>query len=319
MADRLKAVILDDYAHAALDAAYWSVLEDRLTVDVWTEHIADPDELATRLAPYAVVVAMRERTAFPAELLHRLPALRLLVTTGRRNAAIDVPAARANGVTVCGTRSLATPTVEHTWALILGLARHLAEEADNIRAGRWQSTLGTGLAGRRLGVIGLGRLGGEVARIGQAFGMTAQAWSANLTQARADELGVTKVGFDELFRTSDVVSVHTVLSDRTRGLVGARELALMQPTALLVNTSRGPIVDTTALLSALKSGAIGGAAVDVFGEEPLPVDHPLRSAPRALVTPHLGYVTDDGWQMFYGDVVADIDAFLSGAPVRELA
>lgn len=319
MSGPLRALLLDDYQHAALDSADWSVLADRVRVDAQHQHIGDAEELVGRLAPYDVVVAMRERTPLPATVLDRLPRLRLLVTTGMRNASIDVAAARANGVTVCGTRSSATSTVEHTWALILGLARHLEEEAAHVRAGGWQSTLGVGLAGKQLGVVGLGRLGGAVARVGQAFGMDVTAWSTNLTQERADELGVTRARtLDELLAGSDVVSLHLVLGDRSRGLIGARELGLMKPTGLLVNASRGPIVRTDALLDALERGVIGGAAIDVFDEEPLAADHPLRSAPRTLLTPHLGYVTDDGWRTFYSDVVEDIDAFLVGAPVREL-
>jgi phosphoglycerate dehydrogenase-like enzyme len=230
-----------------------------------------------------------------------------------------VAAARSNGVTVCGTRSSATSTVEHTWALILGLARHLEQEAGQVRAGGWQTTLGVGLAGKRLGVVGLGRLGGAVARVGRAFDMDVVAWSANLTQERADEVGVSRARtLDELLAGADVVSLHLVLGDRSRGLIGARELGLMKPTGLLVNASRGPIVQTDALLDALERGVIGGAAIDVYDEEPLVADHPLRSAPRTLLTPHLGYVTDDGWRTFYSDVVEDIEAFLAGAPVREL-
>ncbi|QNN51393.1 D-2-hydroxyacid dehydrogenase family protein [Nocardioides mesophilus] len=318
MSGPLRAVVLDDYAGAALGAADWSVLGDRVRVDVLTEHIPDPDELVARLSGYDVVVAMRERTPLPAVVLDRLTRLRLLVTTGMRNASIDVAAARANGVTVCGTRTSATSTVEHTWALILGLARHLEQESAHMRAGEWQSTQGIGLAGKQLGVVGLGRLGGEVARIGQAFGMSVVAWSTHLTQERADAVGVAKVGFDELLSTSDVVTLHLVLGDRSRGLVGARELELMKPTALLVNTSRGPIVQAGALLAALQAGTIGGAALDVYDQEPLPADDPLRSAPRSLLTPHLGYVTDDGWRTFFADVVEDVAAFLAGAPVREL-
>jgi phosphoglycerate dehydrogenase-like enzyme len=315
---RPRVAILDDYQHAALEVADWSALRPRAGIDVFTEHIADPDELVRRLSGYDVVVAMRERTAFPESVLEQLPSLRLLVTTGRRNAAIDVAAARRLGITACGTRSDATATVEHTWALILGLSRNLETEAANIRAGGWQTTLGTGLSGKTLGVVGLGRLGSAVAGIGKAFGMDVVAWSANLTEERAHAAGARLVPFDELLGRADVVTLHLVLSDRTRHLVGARELGLMKDTGLLVNTSRGPIVDTAALVSALEAGTIAGAAVDVFDEEPLAPDHPLRSAPRSLVTPHLGYVTRDGYRIFYGDVVEDIVAFLDGSPVRVL-
>lgn len=313
-----RVVVLDDYQHAALEVADWSAVQERAAVEVLSEHIADPDELVRRLAGHEIVVAMRERTPFPAEVLERLPDLRLLVTTGRRNAAIDVEAARRLGVTVCGTRSDATATVEHTWALILGLCRNLVAESANVRSGGWQTTLGTGLHGKRLGVVGLGRLGTKVAEIGRAFGMEVVAWSANLTEERAAAAGARLVSFDELLSTSDVITVHLVLGDRTRGLVGARELDLMKDSAILVNTSRGPIVDTSALVTALEDGRIAGAAVDVFDVEPLPTDHPLRTAPRSLVTPHLGYVTRDGYRIFYGDVVEDIVAFLDGQPVRVL-
>lgn len=313
-----RVAILDDYQRAALEVADWSRVRERAHVEVFTEHLAAPDELVQRLAGYDVVVAMRERTPFPGSVLERLPDLRLLVTTGGRNAAIDLSAAQRLGITVCGTRSSASATVEHTWALILGLCRNLETEAANIRAGGWQTTLGTGLAGKRLGVVGLGRLGSAVAGIGRAFGMEIVAWSANLTSERAEAAGARLLPFDELLSTSDVVTVHLVLSERTRHLIGSRELGLMKRSAFLVNTSRGPIVDTSALVEALESGSIAGAAVDVFDTEPLPPDHPLRSTPRSLVTPHLGYVTREGYQVFYGDVVEDIVAFLDGQPLRML-
>jgi phosphoglycerate dehydrogenase-like enzyme len=313
----VRVAILDDYQRAALEVADWSAVRERAQVDVFSEHIAD-DELVRRLAEYDVVVAMRERTAFPASVLEGLPSLKLLVTTGRRNAAIDVAAARSLGITVCGTRSDATATVEHTWALILGLCRNLVTEAANVRDGGWQTTLGTGLHGKTLGVVGLGRIGSQVASIARAFGMRVVAWSANLTEERAAAAGAELVSFDELLKTSDVVSLHLVLSERTHHLVGSRELSLMKRSAILVNTSRGPIVDTSVLLAALEDGRIAGAALDVFDVEPSPADHPLRSAPRSLVTPHLGYVTRDGYRIFYGDVVEDIVAFLDGEPVRVL-
>lgn len=310
-----RIAILDDYQQVALDVADWGGLRDRARIDVFSEHIDDCDELVQRLAGYDVVVAMRERTPFPAAVLERLPSLRLLVTTGRRNAAIDVAAATRLGITVCGTRSDATATVEHTWALILGLARHLVVESGNVRCGGWQTTLGTGLAGKTLGIVGLGRIGSAVATVGRAFGMDVVAWSANLTEERASAAGARLVPFEELLRRADVVSLHLVLGDRTRHLVGSRELSLMKESALLVNTSRGGIVDTPALVAALESGAIGGAAVDVFDVEPLPADHPLRRAPRSLVTPHLGYVTREGYERFYGDAVEDITAYLDGTTV----
>lgn len=314
---RMRIAILDDYQGVALGCADWGRLGAE--TEVLREHVGDPDELVRRLAGFEVVVAMRERTAFPAPVLGCLPDLELLVTTGMRNAAIDVAAATAHGITVCGTGGVATATAELTWALILAAARHLPAEDRAVREGRWQHTLGTGLAGRTLGLLGLGRQGSQVARIGQAFGMHVVAWSHNLTAAGAAELGVTAVPKDELLRAADVVSVHLVLSDRTRGLVGAAELALMRPTAILVNTSRGPIVEEAALADALERGVIAGAGVDVYDTEPLPAGHPLTRAPNTVLSPHLGYVTRDSYEVFYRDAVEDIEAFTAGRPVRVVA
>ncbi|WP_277681273.1 D-2-hydroxyacid dehydrogenase family protein [Saccharomonospora azurea] len=313
----MRIAILDDYQNVALTLADWDSLDAE--VRVFTEHIADQDELVRALAGFDVVVAMRERTPFPAALLSRLPDLRLLVTTGQRNASIDVEAARRQGVVVCGTGYLPHPTVELTWALILAAARHLPTEVQAMREGGWQTTLGTGLRGRTLGLLGLGRLGSQVARVGQAFGMRTIAWSQNLTADRAAEHDVTAVSKNELFASSDVLSVHLVLSKRTRGLVGAKELAAMKSTALLVNTSRAPIVDTDALLEALRQDTIGGAALDVYDVEPLPADHPLRSMPNVVLTPHIGFVTRETYEVFYRDAVEDIAAFRRGEPVRVLA
>jgi phosphoglycerate dehydrogenase-like enzyme len=252
-------------------------------------------------------------------VLERLPDLRLLVTTGPRNASIDVTAAAELGITVCGTRAHAPGTAELTWALVLAVARHLPAEDASVRAGGWQQTVGTDLAGARLGLLGLGRLGERVARIGLAFEMDVVAWSANLTDERAAEVGVRRVATkEELLRTADVVSIHLQLSDRTRGLIGARELALMKPGAILVNTSRGPIVDEPALVQALRDGVLGGAGLDVFDVEPLPREHPLRELRRAVLTPHLGYVTRRTYEVFYGDAVDDVAAWLAGFPVRAL-
>ncbi|HEY6934911.1 MAG TPA: D-2-hydroxyacid dehydrogenase family protein [Marmoricola sp.] len=314
----MDILVLDDYQGVALEMADWSRLQAQGRVDVERQHIADPEALVQRLAPYDAVVLMRERTAMPAEVLERLPRLRLVVTTGRRNPVLDVEAARRRGVVVCNTGSPAGSTVEHTWALLLALCRHLVEEANNLSGGRWQTTIGHDLAGRTLGVLGLGRIGTRVAEVGRAFGMEVVAWSRSLTAERAAAAGVTALSFDEVLRTADAVTVHLVLSDETRGLVGARELALMKPGALLVNTSRGPIVETDALLAALTSGHLGGAAVDVFDTEPLPVDHPMRRAPRLLATPHIGYVTERVYRTFYGEAVEDIEAFLAGTPVRRI-
>jgi phosphoglycerate dehydrogenase-like enzyme len=274
------------------------------------------DELVTRLEPFEAVVAMRERTPFTAARLARLPNLRLLVTTGMRNASIDVAAARAQGVTVCGTGMAGGATAELTWGLIVALARHICVEDYGVRAGQWQSTVGADLAGATLAVLGFGRLGRRVGAIGRAFEMNVIAWSENLAADEARAAGLEPVARDELFERADVLTIHTQLSDRTRGLVGARELGLMKRSALLVNTSRGPIVDEDALLAALRGGTIAGAALDVYDIEPLPVKHPLRNAPNTVLTPHLGYVTRATYEVCYRDAVEDIAAFLEGEPVR---
>jgi phosphoglycerate dehydrogenase-like enzyme len=312
----MRIAVLDDYQDVALSMADWSVLD--ADIDVYTDHVADPDALVRRLTPYDVVVLMRERTPFPAEVIRALPELRLLVTTGRRNAAVDVEAARERGVTVCGTDSLATAPAELTWALVLGLCRHLVAEDRNVRGGGWQTTLGRDLAGHTLGVVGLGRIGSQVARVGQAFGMDVLAWSRSLTPERAAEAGARAVDLDTLLAESDVVTVHLVLAETTRGLIGRRELGLMRPDALLVNTSRAGVVDTGALLDALAAGRIGGAGLDVYDHEPLPADHPLRTSPRTLLTPHIGYVTEDVYRTFFAGVVEDVAAFAQGAPIRVL-
>ncbi|MFI7467840.1 D-2-hydroxyacid dehydrogenase family protein [Nonomuraea sp. NPDC049646] len=311
----LRCAVLDDYQGVALGLADWS----RVRATSFRAHFTSQDELVAALADFEIVVVMRERTPFGAELFERLPRLRLLITTGMRNASVDLDAARARGVTVCGTGSAATPPAELTWALILGLARHLVPEATAMRSdGPWQSTVGMDLHGGTLGLLGLGKIGAQMARIGQAFGMDVIAWSQNLTAARAGELGVRAVAKEELFAESDVVSVHLVLSERTRGLVGARELALMRPSAYLVNTSRAAIVDQAALASALREGLIAGAGLDVFETEPLPAGHELRKLPNVLATPHLGYVTGGNYETYFRDAVQDIDAFLAGAPIRVL-
>jgi len=310
----LKIAILDDYQRVALACADWDSLKAEIVS--FGSHIADTGDLVSELRPFDVIVAMRERTPFTAERVGLLPNLRLLVTTGLRNASIDVAACQAAGVTVCGTRGSAAATPELTWALILAVSRHVAEEDAAVRNGGWQHTVGFGLRGRALGIVGLGNIGRAVAAVGQAFGMEVLAWSQNLSAATAAQVGVTAVSKDDLFALSDVVTVHYKLSERSVGLVGARELGLMRPTAYLVNTSRGPIVDQDALLRALRAGDIAGAGLDVYDEEPLPAGHPLRSAPRTVLTPHLGYVTDDGYRIFYGDAVEDIAAFAAGQPVR---
>ncbi|MDQ1913505.1 D-2-hydroxyacid dehydrogenase family protein [Paenibacillus sp. GD4] len=317
---KLRCAILDDYQKVALEVTDWSVLQDRVELESIHEHIQTEEELVRRLASYDILVIMRERTPFRASLLARLPRLKLLVTTGLRNASIDLAAAASHGVTVCGTPGHSEPPVELTWALLLGLARHVADEHQALRAGGpWQTTVGTDLYGKRLGLLGLGKIGSRVARIGQAFGMEVMAWSQNLTEDKAAEQGVMLAGSkEELLEGSDFVSIHVVLSDRTRGLVGEAELQRMRSTAYLINTSRAAIVDQTALAKALMNGWIAGAGLDVFDIEPLPQDHPYRSLPRVLTTPHLGYVTRRNYETFYRGAVEDIQAFLEGAPIRML-
>lgn len=312
----MRVAILDDYQQVWRDHADWSVLDGRVEVTSFADHLFDEGELAARLVPFDIVVAMRERTPFPAALLDSLPNLKLLVTTGPFNAVIDIDHAAAKGVVVCGTGGAIFNTSELTWALILACARHVPAEDRNIKAGGWMTTVGADLFGRTLGLCGAGRLGGIVAGVGRAFGMKLIAWSENLTDERAAEIGATKVDKDTLFREADVLTIHQVLSDRTRGLVGARELGLMKPSAILVNTSRGPIVDELALADALRGRTIRSAGIDVFGVEPLPADHPFRSLDNIVTTPHLGYVTDGCYDVFFRDIVEDIAAWLDGAPVR---
>jgi len=308
--------ILDDYQNVALKMADWSRLQQGHRVVVLNQHLPDVEACARALADFEVIGVMRERTPFPRALIERLPKLKLLVTTGKRNASIDVAAANERGVTVCGTSGGAHPTAELAIGLMLGLARHLREEFHAMRAGGgWQSTVGFDLDGRTLGILGLGNLGGRVARIGAAFGMKLIAWSENLTPERAKAQGAEHVSKDELFRRADVISIHLVLSQRSRGLVGARELALMKPTAILINTSRGPIVEEAAMLAALREKRIAGYGADTFDVEPLPANHPLRSEPRALLTPHLGYVTEGTYRKFYPGMVEAIEAWLAGKPV----
>ena len=314
-----RVAVLDDYQNVARRMADWSALPAGASVEFFQDHLADPGALVKRLADFDAVIAMRERTPFTRAILERLPKLKLLITTGMRNASIDVRAAAERGVVVCGTSGLPYPTAELTWALILALFRRVPAEDRQTREGRWQVSVGLGLNGKTLGVLGLGSLGSRVARIGQAFEMNVVAWSPNLTAARAAEVGAALVSKDELLARSDIVTIHLVLGDRSRGLIGARELALMQRDAHLVNTSRGPIVDEAALVRALQDGTIAGAALDVFDEEPLPLDHPFRRLPNIVITPHLGYVTEETYRIFYGHAVEDVKAFLAGAPVRVIA
>ncbi|RBY91075.1 D-2-hydroxyacid dehydrogenase family protein [Blastococcus sp. TF02A-30] len=314
----MRIAVLDDYQSVAAEYCDWSRVPGPVEVVEFHDHVADPEALARRLQPFDAIIAMRERTDFRRPLLESLPNLKLLVTTGMRNKSIDVAAAVERGITVCGTGSVGPATAEMTWALILAVARSIPSEDASVRSGGWQHTVGLDLHGARLGVIGLGRLGSQVARIGQAFGMDVVAWSQNLTDERAAEVGVRRVERDELFATSDVVTIHLLLSKRTRGLITADDLALLKHTAVLVNTSRGPIVDQAALLDVLHDGRIGGAGLDVFDVEPLPAGHPLRSAPRTVLTPHLGYVTRNTYEVYYRDAVDDVAAFVAGSPVRVL-
>jgi phosphoglycerate dehydrogenase-like enzyme len=315
-----RCAVLDDFQNVATTVADWSVPGEAVDVVAFTEHFGDEDELAAALADFDCVVTLRERVAFPASLLDRLPRLRLLIASGMRNSVIDFAAAKANGVTVCGTESSSTPPVELTWALLLGLARGLVQENTALReGGPWQSTVGADLHGRRLGLLGLGKIGGLVARVGLAFGMEVSAWSQNLTEERTREVGVRRAASkEELLSESDFVSIHLALGERTRGLLGSAELALLKPTAYLVNTSRAAIVDQEALLAALREGRIAGAGVDVFDVEPLPADHPMRTAPRLLATPHLGYVSRANYERYYGQATDNVRAYLTGSPVRVL-
>jgi phosphoglycerate dehydrogenase-like enzyme len=312
--------ILDDYQNVALGMADWSDLQKNYKVVPFKERLPDVETAARALAEFDVIGIMRERTPFQRALFERLPKLRLLVTTGKRNASIDLEAAKAHGVTVCNTGGAGRSTAELAIGLMIALARHFREEFQAMRpGGGWQTTLGFDLEGKTLGLLGLGNLGAKVGRIGAALGMDLIAWSENLTPEKARERGAERVEKDELFRRADVVTIHLVLSDRTRGLVGARELGLMKPTALLINTSRGPIVDEAALLAALKEKRIRGFGADTYDVEPLPNDHPLRSEPRALLTPHLGYVTEETYRDFYGGMVQAIEAWLAGKPINVLA
>ena len=315
---KTRVAVLDDYQDAALQMTDWSSLSPDTEIQVFRDHLSDLDAVAERLKDFAIVVAMRERTPFRRDLLARLPKLKLLVTTGMRNAAIDLAAAADLGITVCGSGGVLPPTAELTWGLILALLRHIPREDAATRAGQWQVSMGLGLQGKTLGVIGLGNLGLYVATIGKAFQMDILAWSQNLTAERAAQVGATLVSKDELLSRSDIVTIHLVLSDRTRNLLGVRELGLMKSAAYLINTSRGPIVHEQALIEALQKRTIAGAGLDVFDEEPLPLDHPFRKLTNIVVTPHIGYVTKETYEIFFRHIVEDIRAFLDGKPVRVL-
>ena len=321
MSERFRVAVLDDFQRVAESLADWSRLGPDAERVFFHDHLADEDALVARLAPFDAIVAMRERTPFPRTLLERLPRLRVLVATGMWHQTIDFDAARERGVAVCGTD---TPfgieaTTEHVFALILGLARNLAAEDAAIRAGGWQVGLGTVLHGKTLGVLGLGNLGRTLPAPARALGMRVVAWSRNLTAERAAAEGVAYADYESFFRESDVISVHLKLSPRSLGYVGAAELSRMKPTALFVNTSRGPVVDAAALVDALRARRIAGAALDVFDREPLPPDHPLRTLPNTLLTPHLGYASREGYRAWYAQAIDALLAFRAGAPVRRLA
>jgi phosphoglycerate dehydrogenase-like enzyme len=310
-AEKLKVAILDDYQNVALEMADWTPVTERADITVFNDHLSDPDQLVDRLAGFDVVLVMRERTPLSRSILERLPRLKMIASTGPFNASIDTAAAEERGVHIGTTGGTIASTVELTWALILSASRSLLAESTAVREGRWQTAVGRELSGRVLGVLGLGHIGKRVARIGLAFGMEVTAWSQNLTEEAAARVGATRVTKDELFSGADVLSVHLKLGDRSWNLVGAAELAMMKPTALLVNTSRGPIVDEAALVDALTTRSIGGAALDVFDTEPLPVEHPLRTLGNVLATPHIGYVADRPYEIFFRDAVAAISEWLA--------
>jgi phosphoglycerate dehydrogenase-like enzyme len=314
---RYRCAVIDDYQNVALKMADWSQVTGEVDVTVFNERLGDEDAVARALQGYGIVCIMRERTPFPRSLIEKLPDLKLLVTTGLRNAAIDVAAAKERGITVCGTDGAKHPTAELAVGLMIDLARNITIENARMRAGEaWQSTIGMDLNGRTLGIVGLGNLGQRVAKVGKAFGMNVIAWSQNLTPERAAEHGVTYATKADLFQQSDFISIHLVLSDRTRGIVSATDLKMMKPSAYLINTSRGPLIDEAALIAALQNNTIAGAALDVFDVEPLPRDHIFRKLPNVLITPHLGYVTQEGYRKFYGGTVEAIRAFLDGKPIR---
>jgi phosphoglycerate dehydrogenase-like enzyme len=305
-----KIAVLDDYQNVALESADWSVLRDRADIAVFQDHLADPDAVIERLLPFDVVCVMRERTPLPRNVIERLPNLKLIASTGTGNASIDFAAAGDHGIAVVHTGYRSDPTIEFTWALILASARHIVTESNSVRSGGWQQTVGTDLRGKTLGVLGLGRVGSEVARVGSAFGMNLIAWSQNMTPEAAKAAGAILVSKDQLFERADILTIHLVLSSRTRGLVGAAELERMKPTARLINASRGPIVDEQALISALKNNQIAGAAIDVFDIEPLPPSHPFRTLDNVLATPHIGYVSHGHYKTFYEDTVSNIRKWL---------
>jgi phosphoglycerate dehydrogenase-like enzyme len=313
----VRCAILDDYQNVALSSADWSPIKGDIDITVFNAHLGGRDEVITALQDFGIIVAMRERTGFPKEVIDALPKLKLLISTGMRNASIDTEAAKVRGVVVSGTGAFGSPTSGIAIGLMLELARHIGYENARLHAGAtWQTTIGPELEGLTLGVLGLGKLGQRTANIAKAFGMKVIAWSQNLTAEKCAEAGVGYVSKDDLFRQSDFISIHVVLSQRSRGLVGAKEIGLMKPTAYLINTSRGPIIDEAAMLAALRDKKIAGAGLDVFDVEPLPLDHPLRKMDNVVITPHLGYVSTQNYKHYFTGVVEDIRGFLDGKPVR---
>jgi phosphoglycerate dehydrogenase-like enzyme len=307
---RYRIAVLDDYQNTALESADWSVLGDRADIAVFRDHLADPEAVIGRLLPFDIICAMRERSPLPRNIIERLPNLKLIASTGAGNTSIDVAAAHERGIAVVHTAYRSDPAIEFTWALILASMRHVVTESNSVRSGGWQQTVGTDLRGKTLGVLGLGRIGSEVARIGRAFGMNVIAWSQNMTPQAAEAADAILVSKNELFEQADILTIHVVLSSRTRGLIGAAELARMKPTARLINTSRGPIVEEQALIGVLKNKQIAGAAIDVFDVEPLPPDHPFRALDNVLATPHIAYVSQGLYKTFYEDTVSNIRKWL---------
>ncbi len=314
-----KLAILDDYQDVATDMVDWSPLAGDVEITVFNDHLSDEDAVAERLKPFELVMIMRERTPFPRSLFEKLPNLEHLISSGMRNLSVDVDAAGDNGVICTGTPSLGYPTAELTWGLIHSLARHVPLEDRETRAGGWQKTVGVGLRDKVLGVMGLGRIGVDVARVGIATGMQVIAWSENLTQDKCDEVGARLVTKEELLEQSDFLTIHLLLSDRTRGLIQADDLARMKPSAFIINTSRGPIIDEPALINALQNRKIGGAGIDVFEVEPLPLDHPLRDMPNMVIMPHLGYVTVENYQNWYGGTVENVRSWLDGKTINQMS
>ena len=314
----MRVAILDDYLNVALELGDWRSLHGKAELFVFDKPFASQDEAAEKLAKFEIIVGMRERTAFSSNLLKRLPNLKLLITTGMRNRSFDMEAATEQGITICGTDSAGQPTAELTWAILLGLACQIPAHDRGMKSGQWQTKLNGNVGGKTLGVVGLGKLGSAVARVGLAFGMKVIAWSQNLTDERAAEVGAIRAEKKTLLSQSDYISIHLILSDRSRGLIGAKELKQMKPSAYLINTSRGPIVDEDALLEALQSHKIAGAGIDVYSEEPLPIGSPFRTLDNVLLTPHMGYVATNNISRMYSDAAEDIAAFLDGNPVRVL-